>query len=98
MAPARPLWHGRVGWPLARPTFAPTAGPPMNCGRLIRVTKGRGEHPSVAYIVAQDSDAALALIKNRVGVGEIEDMGRVSDALLHYLHLHPGETRILERS
>jgi hypothetical protein len=71
----------------------------MNCGGLIRVNKGRGENPSVAYMGAvQDSDAALALIKNRVGIAKIEDMGCVSDAVLRCFNLHSGEIRILQRS
>ena len=69
----------------------------MNCGRLIRVTKGDRSH--VAYIVAvPDCDEALALIKEKVGVGKIDDLGRASEALLHFLGLPPGETRVLDRS
>lgn len=71
----------------------------MAFGRLIRVTKDRGD-PSVAYIVAvSDSSAAIHLIQNKFGVGnEVEDLGRVSDALLFALHLSVGEIKILERS
>ena len=71
----------------------------MNCGRLTRVAKGRGDYSSIANVVAVwDSDGALALLKNRVGVGDIEDLGRISEALLRSLQLHPGRSRVSEWS
>ena len=66
----------------------------MDYGRLIRAGRYRRDPHAVAYIVAlADAAAAIDLIRNSVtGPGhEIEDIGRVSDALLQALHIRPGE-------
>jgi hypothetical protein len=66
----------------------------MDYGRLIRAGRYRRDPHAVAYIVAMaDAAAAIDLIRNSVtGPGhEIEDIGRVSDALLQALHIRPGE-------
>jgi hypothetical protein len=54
----------------------------------------------VSYIVAiNDVQTAIEIIRRKVGLdSNIEDLGRVSDALLNYLHLRDGETRALEQS
>jgi len=72
----------------------------MESGRLIRVTRDRGDHPSVAYIVAlQEAAEAIELIRKTVADAgdEIEDLGQVSDALLLTLDLQHGEIKVLER-
>ena len=66
----------------------------MENGRLIRLGKYRGDPKAVAYIVAiPDPATAIDLIRTKIGVpdDEIEDLSRVSDALLQALHLSPGE-------
>ena len=66
----------------------------METGRLIRVSKFRGDPQSVAYIVAMaDAGSAIELIRAKVVTGDhdIEDLGRVSEALLIALKLQPGE-------
>ena len=71
----------------------------MGFGRLIRVTDNQIDQGSIAYIVAaNDVQRAIEIISKRVGLGsKIEDLGRVSDALLTYLHLRDGEALALER-
>ena len=67
---------------------------PMRPGRFIRVGKYRGDPKMVAYIVAiTDPAAALELIKAKVATlaDDVNDMGRVSEALLVALRLSPGD-------
>ncbi len=66
----------------------------MERGRLIRVGKYRGDPNAVAYIVALlDPVAAIDLIRKKAAAPDdlIEDVGRVSDALLTALNLLPGD-------
>jgi hypothetical protein len=66
----------------------------MDNGRLIRAGRYRGDPHAVAYIVAiADAAAAIELVRKlRHGHGhEIEDIGRVSHALLQALSIMPGE-------
>jgi hypothetical protein len=63
-------------------------------GRLIRVSKYRGDPHAVAYIVAlADPAKAIALIRAQAATpgDEVEDLGRVSDALLVSLNLGTGQ-------
>jgi len=67
---------------------------PMDNGRLIRAGRYRGDPHAVAYIVAiADAAAAIELVRKfRHGHGhEIEDIGRVSHALLQAFSIMPGE-------
>lgn len=70
----------------------------MERGKLIRVGKHKGDPRAIAYIVALlDPDAAIDLIRKKVAGPDdlIEDVGRVSDALLIALNLQPGDfTRV----
>jgi len=62
----------------------------MHYGRLIRVSKYRGDPHAVACIVAvADPAKAIELIRTQAATpdDEIEDFGRVSDALLTALNL-----------
>lgn len=66
----------------------------MEFGRLIRVRKLNGDPKGTAYVVAiQEPIAAVRLIQRRVAEphDQIEDLGRVSDALLKTLGLSEGE-------
>jgi hypothetical protein len=66
----------------------------MDYGRLIRVNKVPGDGNAVAYIVAlRNSAEAVKLILNRVAEpgDTVEDLGRVSDALLTAMKLLPGD-------
>ena len=66
----------------------------MERGRLIRVGKYEGDPNAVAYIVALlDPVAAIDLIRKKAAAPDdlIEDLGRVSDALLKALNLLPGD-------
>jgi hypothetical protein len=66
----------------------------MDFGRLIRVRKIRGASNSIAYIVAiREPAKAIELImtKEAAAEDEVEDLGRVSDALLKALKLQPGD-------
>ena len=66
----------------------------MHNGRLICVSRYRGDPRATAYIVAITEPAqAIDLIRDKVDPfgDEIEDLGRVSDALLMALKLHSGE-------
>jgi hypothetical protein len=66
----------------------------MEYGRLIRLRKLDGDPKGIAYIVAiQEPMAAIELIQRRVAGphDQIEDLGRVSDALLKTLGLSEGE-------
>jgi len=65
----------------------------MGYGRLVRAKQYRGDPKGVAYIVAiADPNEAMQLIRERVAVtgDEVEDLGRVSEALLTALDLQPG--------
>jgi hypothetical protein len=65
----------------------------MNYGRLVRAS--RSGVKSVAYIVAlENSAAAIAAIQAISAVDDrVEDIGRVSLALLKSLDLAPGQFR-----
>lgn len=66
----------------------------MHSGRLIRVSKYRRDPHAVAYIVAVvDPDKAIELIRAKVTTSgdDVEDLGRVSDALLTSLKLETGQ-------
>ena len=66
----------------------------MGEGRLIRVSKYRGDPEAVSYLVAvPDKAEALEIVKANAGRpgDEIEDLGRVSEALIKALSLAPGE-------
>jgi hypothetical protein len=63
-------------------------------GRLVRTTKFRGDPKPVAYIVAvAKPDDAMELVRTEIAKpgDTIEDLGRVSDALLRALNLSSGE-------
>jgi hypothetical protein len=65
----------------------------MHNGRLIRVSRYRGDPRAIAYIVAvPDPFDAIELIRVRAATpdDEVEDLGRVSDVLLTSLHLQTG--------
>jgi hypothetical protein len=66
----------------------------MSEGRLIRVSKYRGDPQGIAYIVVVPDEArAIELIRDKLKSSgdEIEDLGRVSDALIKAMSLVPGE-------
>jgi hypothetical protein len=66
----------------------------MSEGRLIRVSKFRGDSHAVSYLVAvPDKASAIELIAcQAASLGdEVEDLGRVSEALLVALRLPPGQ-------
>jgi hypothetical protein len=68
-------------------------------GRLVRVSRFRGDRDTVAYIVAiANPDDAMEIIRTKIAEPGymiedyvIEDLGRVSDALLRSLNLSSGE-------
>jgi len=65
----------------------------MDYGRLIRVRKYAGD-PWVAYIVAlAEPDRALELIRSQVAApdDQVEDLGRVTAALLIAIKLGTGQ-------
>ena len=65
----------------------------MSEGRLIRVSKFRGDPQVVGYLVAlPDKAQALKIIRDRVAMpeDEIEDLGRVSENLLNGLLVSVG--------
>jgi hypothetical protein len=70
----------------------------MGDGRLIRVSKYRSDQKAIAYVVAvPDKATAVELIRRKVvdPSDEIEDLGRVTEALLTAMGLAPGEfTRV----
>ena len=65
----------------------------MNYGRLVRASKSDAK--SVAYIVAlEDVAAAVAAVQAISAIDDrVEDLGRVSPALLKSLDLMPGQCR-----
>ena len=66
----------------------------MEDGRLIRAGKYRGDAKAVAYIVAiSNSSKAVDLIREKATdpADDVQDLGRVSAALLMALELLPGE-------
>jgi hypothetical protein len=66
----------------------------MGEGRLIRVSKYRGDPQAVAYVVAMpDKARAIELITQKATNpgDEIEDLGKVSEALITAMSLAPGE-------
>lgn len=65
----------------------------MGEGRLIRVRKYRGDVKTIAYLVAlSDRAEAIALIQQMAADSEddVEDLGRVSEALLSALAVPNG--------
>jgi hypothetical protein len=63
-------------------------------GRLIRVRNDRGDPKGVSYIVAiTDKARALEIITSQAASpsDDIEDLGRVSEALIKAMHLSPGQ-------
>jgi hypothetical protein len=66
----------------------------MGEGRLIRVSKYRGDPQAVTYLVAMpDKARATELIAQKATNpgDEIEDLGKVSEALIAAMSLAPGE-------
>jgi hypothetical protein len=66
----------------------------MEHGRLIRVSKFSGDSSAVSYIVAEPETArAINIIRTKIANPDdvIEDLGRVSDALLLALKLQVGD-------
>jgi hypothetical protein len=70
----------------------------MNYGRLVKASKSGGK--SVAYIVAlDDTAAAIAAIQAVSAIDDcVEDLGRVSSALLKSLDLMPGQFRRVDET
>jgi hypothetical protein len=63
-------------------------------GRLVRVRKYRGDPKGISYIVAApDKAQALEIITSQAAslIDDIEDLGRVSEALITAMHLQPGQ-------
>ena len=67
----------------------------MDYGRLVRTSKTGDGAKSAAYIVAlEDAAAAIAAIQAISAIDDcVEDLGRVSPALLKSLDLMPGQFR-----
>lgn len=66
----------------------------MHNGRLIRVSKFRGDPHAVVYVVALYNAAeAIELIRAQAAFpgDEVEDLGRVTDTLLSVLKLGTGQ-------
>jgi hypothetical protein len=66
----------------------------MGQGRLIRVSKYRGDPRAVSYLVAvPDKARAIELvIRQAASLGDdIEDLGRVSEDLMAAMRLPPGQ-------
>lgn len=75
-------------------SLKPVQNSRMTEGRLIRVSKYRGDPAAKAYLVAvPDKVRAMNLIAANVAQAaeEIEDLGRVSDALIASMFLAPGD-------
>ena len=65
----------------------------MDYGRLVRVSKHRGDPKAVSYIVAvAEAGRAIELIRSQAADpdDEVEDLGRVSDTLIEALRLGSG--------
>lgn len=63
-------------------------------GRLIRVSKFRGDPKAASYLVAiADKVGALQLITRQAAKpgDDVEDLGRVSEALITTMRLPPGQ-------
>jgi hypothetical protein len=62
-------------------------------GRLIRVKNRRGDADAVVYVVAEPDPAKAMDIIKAAGLGDddLEDLGRVSEAVLNALALQPGQ-------
>jgi hypothetical protein len=63
-------------------------------GRLIRVSKFRGDPKAASYLVAMaDKAGAVELITRQAAKlgDDVEDLGRVSEALLTTMSLRPGQ-------
>jgi hypothetical protein len=66
----------------------------MLFGRLIKVSKFRGDPEATIYAVAEsDPEKAIRLVRLKLPGGglEYEDLGRVTGALLTALNLKAGE-------
>lgn len=66
----------------------------MDEGRLIRVSKYRGDPHAVSYLVAvADKAEAIALIARQAATSadEVEDLGRVSAPLITAMRLPAGQ-------
>jgi hypothetical protein len=66
----------------------------MFFGRLVRVSRFKGQPDPTIYVVAEeDPDKALAIVKERLANHDFqyEDVGRVSQQLVDALNLKPGE-------
>jgi hypothetical protein len=66
----------------------------MPTGRLVRVRKSPNDPESVSYIVAEPTAAkavALVRLKTRAPEESVEDIGRVSEALIKALDIPSGE-------
>ena len=66
----------------------------MGYGRLIRVSRYRGDPNAVAYIVAVSGIlGAREIVRRKIGVSgsDIHDLGHVSDAEIKALNLMPGD-------
>jgi hypothetical protein len=66
----------------------------MGEGRLIRVSKYRGDPRANSYLIAvADKATAIDSIRSKVASAddEIEDLGQVSAALITAMRLEPGE-------
>jgi hypothetical protein len=71
----------------------PVQNKSMGEGRLIRVSKYRGDPQATAYLVATlDKSEAVELVRAKVASlgDELEDLGRVSQVLISAMHLAPG--------
>jgi hypothetical protein len=64
----------------------------MKFGRLIKVGRFRGDPEAVIYVVAEaDPVAAMDLVRVKAEAAhDLEDLGRVTSALLEALNLPPG--------
>ena len=66
----------------------------MGEGRLIRVSKFRGDPKAASYLVAMsDKVGALELITRQAAnpSDDVQDLGRVSEALITTMRLPPGQ-------
>jgi hypothetical protein len=66
----------------------------MHSGRFIRVSKFRGDLSPALYVVAiADPSEAIVLVRAQAAHPghEVDDVGRVSDALLESMNLASGQ-------